>query len=80
MRLSAVVPTGRVKGRGVALKQPTAREELRDRFFKTLLEATFPLQGGPDPEVTLEALIEAAQMLREHLERELAELRQEQAD
>jgi hypothetical protein len=55
-------------------------EELRDRFFKTLLEATFPLQSGPDPEVALEALIDAAQMLQEHLERELAELRQEQAE
>jgi hypothetical protein len=55
-------------------------QELRDRFFKVLLEATFPLQAGPDPEVALEALIEAAQMLEEHLQRELAELRQERAD
>ena len=54
--------------------------ELRDRFFKVLLEATFPLQAGPDPEVALEALIEAAQMLTEHLQRELDELRQEQAE
>jgi hypothetical protein len=80
MRLSAVAQTGRVNGRGVAMEQPVAREGLRDRFFKTLLEATFPLQGGPDPEVTLEALIEAAQLLKEHLEQELAELRQEQAE
>jgi hypothetical protein len=34
----------------------------------------------PDPEVALEALIEASGMLREHLERELQELRQEQAE
>jgi hypothetical protein len=37
-------------------------------------------KGGPDPEPTLELLIQAAQMLEEHLERELGELRQEQAD
>ena len=54
--------------------------QLRDRFFQTLLEATFPLMGGPDPEVSLEALVEAAGMLQEHLERELQELRQEQAE
>ena len=53
---------------------------LRDRFFKVLLETTYPLQNGPDPEMALEALIEAAQMLREHLERELNELRQEQTE
>jgi hypothetical protein len=51
-----------------------SEQELRDRFFRALLEATFPLQKGPDPEVALEALIE------EHLRRELAELRQEQAE
>jgi hypothetical protein len=54
--------------------------ELRDRFFKVLLGATLPLQPGPDPEVTLEALIDASQMLTEHLQRELDELRQEQVD
>jgi hypothetical protein len=64
----------------MAMESSATREGLRDRFFTTLLEATFPLQAGPDPEVTLEALIDAAQMLREHLEQELAELRQEQAE
>jgi hypothetical protein len=54
-----------------------AVQPLRDRFFKTLLEAVLPLQGGPDQEVTLEALIGAAEMLRDRLEQELAELRQE---
>lgn len=53
---------------------------LRDRFFKVLLEASLPLQPGVDPEVTLEALIDAAGMLREHLQRELDELRQEQVE
>jgi hypothetical protein len=55
-------------------------QQLRDQFFKTLSEAVLPLQAGADPEVALEAMIEAAQMLQERLQRELAELRQEQAD
>lgn len=61
---------------------PASPEEqkLRDQFFKVLLQASLPLQPGADPEVTLEALIDAAQMLQEHLQRELTELRQEQAD
>lgn len=53
---------------------------LRDRFFKALLSAALPLQQGPDPEVTLEALIEASEMLTEHLRLELDELRREQAE
>jgi hypothetical protein len=53
---------------------------LRDRFFQVLLEATFPLQPGVDPEVTLEALLDATGMLTEHLQRQLEELRREQAD
>lgn len=55
-------------------------QQLRDRFFKTLLEATFPLQKSPDPEVALEALIDAAHMLADHLEHELEALREEQAE
>ena len=55
-------------------------EELRDRFLAVLLEAARPFQSGPDPEVALEALIEAAELLHDRLRRELAELRQEQAD
>ncbi len=59
----------------------TPREQqLRDHFFQVLLEATFPLKEGPDPEMALEALIEAAAMLREHLEHELEERRLEQAE
>jgi hypothetical protein len=57
-----------------------AEAELRERFFNALLQATFALKSGPDPEVTLEALVEAATMLKDHLERELAELRLEQAE
>jgi hypothetical protein len=52
----------------------------RDRFFKVLLETALTFQPGPDPEVTLEALIDAASILREHLRRQLTELRQEQAE
>jgi hypothetical protein len=55
-------------------------QELRNRLFQALLQASFPLKEGPDPEVTLEALIDATDMLREHFEQELAELRLEQAE
>jgi hypothetical protein len=74
-------------------------EQLRARFFKVLLEATLPLQPGPDcsnwsigmpestmslhpgpsHEMTLEALIDASQMLAEHLQRELNKIRQQQS-
>jgi hypothetical protein len=73
-------------------------QQLRDRFFKVLLEATVPLQPGPEcsnwsigmpratlplqpgpsHEVTLEALIDASQMLTEHLRLQLDDLRQHQ--
>ena len=53
-------------------------QRLRDQYFKMLMEAVSPLQPGADPEVTLEALIDAVGMLQEHLQRELTELRQEQ--
>lgn len=75
-------------------------QQLRARFFKVLLEATLPLQPGPDcsnwsigmpepilllpmgpsHEMTLEALIDAAQMLKEHLQGELEKLRQERGE
>jgi hypothetical protein len=51
--------------------------ELRDRFFQVLAEAAFPLQTGPDREVILQALIRAAEMLKERFEQELQELREE---
>jgi hypothetical protein len=53
---------------------------LKDRFLRVLVDAVLPLQPGPDPEVTLEALIDAAELLVDHLQRELAELRREQAE
>jgi hypothetical protein len=59
---------------------PQKDRELRDQFFRTLLEATFPLKAGPDPELALELLIQAAGMLKEHLEQELEEIRLESAE
>jgi hypothetical protein len=52
--------------------------QLRERFLLALIEATFPLQqGAADPEITLELLIQAAGLLKEHLQKELQELREE---
>jgi hypothetical protein len=56
---------------------PPEVKRLRDRFFQTLVEAAAPLEQGPDREITLEALIAAAQMLSERFVQELEELRQE---
>jgi hypothetical protein len=55
-------------------------QELQEKFFGMLVDAVLPLQPGPDPEVTLEALLGAAEMLVDHLRQELAEIRQEQAE
>jgi hypothetical protein len=75
---------GDVSGPGIRTRRPamtlSSEGQLRDRFFKVLLEASLPLQPGSDAEVTLEALIDAAGMLKEHLQRELVELRQEQVE
>ena len=54
-----------------------AERELRDRFFQAMLEVSFPLQTGADQEMILQALIRAAQLLKERFEQELDELRQE---
>jgi hypothetical protein len=42
-----------------------------------MLEAALPLQAGLDQEMTLQALIRAAEMLKKRFENELDELRQE---
>jgi hypothetical protein len=55
-------------------------QQLRDRYLQILMQAVLPLQPGDDPEVTLEALIDASTMLKERLQRELTELRQEQVE
>ena len=52
-------------------------KELRDRFLKAMLEAALPLQAGLDQEMTLQALIGAAEILKKRFENELDELRQE---
>ena len=55
-----------------------AEEKLRDRLFHAMLEAAFPLQEKTqDQEMTLQALIRAAELLKDRFERELEELRQE---
>ena len=51
------------------------QQELRDRCLAELLAAAARLQQGPDPEVALEALIEAADLLKARLRHELAALR-----
>jgi hypothetical protein len=56
------------------------KQELRDRFLKILQEAVIAFPTGPDPEVTLEAMIEASRLLTEHLEGELQKLREEEVD
>ncbi len=57
-----------------------AQTEIRDRYVQALVAAVLPLKAGPDPELTLELLIDAAGMLKEHLEQELDEIRLEQVE
>jgi len=59
------------------IMRPTEVEQLSDQFLQTMLESTFSLQQGPDREVNLRALIQAAEMLKIRFEQELAELRSE---
>jgi hypothetical protein len=55
------------------------QEQLRERFVMALIEATLPLQkGSTDPEISLELLIQAADLLKQHLQKEREELREEQ--
>jgi hypothetical protein len=54
--------------------------KLRDRFLMVLQDAAVGLQQGDDPELTLEALIEASELLTQRLRQELQELREEQTD
>jgi hypothetical protein len=57
------------------------RQALRERFLIALVEATYPLQQeAQDREVALEVLIEAADLLKDRLEKELEEFRLEAAD
>ena len=55
--------------------------QLRESYVIALIEATHPLQqASRDPEVTLELLIQAASLLKQHLQKELENLREEQTD
>jgi hypothetical protein len=57
------------------------QKQLRESFVIALIEAVSPLlKGTSDPEITLELLIDAAELLKGHLQNELKELREEQAD
>jgi hypothetical protein len=54
---------------------------LRERYEIALIEATFPLLAeSEDREVTLEVLLQAADGLKQHLQKELEQLREEEAD
>jgi hypothetical protein len=76
---SAAYNSRQVGRRRLHMSQPDM-QLLRDRFLQSMLEATFPLQQGPDREVVLEALINAADRLRQRFEQELTELRTEEAE
>jgi hypothetical protein len=55
------------------------QKQLREQYVIALVQATFPLQqAASDREVTMELLIEAADLLKERLQQELDELRLEQ--
>jgi hypothetical protein len=56
------------------------QRKLRDHYFQVMVDAIMPLKSAPDPELALEMLIEAAAMLKQHLEQELDELRLEQVE
>src|SRR5262249_27184974 len=67
--------------RGCAMDRSDGQRRTRDRFLAALAEATYPLQqSADDPEVALELLIQAADMVKARLQAELEELRQEEAD
>ena len=60
------------------MDRTTEQQNLRERFVIALVEATYPLQQeGDDREITLELLIEAAEQLKDRLQKELEELREE---
>jgi hypothetical protein len=63
--------------RELAMDLTHEEKEMTGRFLQAMLEATLPLQAGMDQEMTLQALIRAAAMLKERFEQELDELRQE---
>lgn len=60
------------------MERTKEQNQLLERFVLVLIDAVRPLQQGvTDPELTLELLIEAADQLKEHLQKDLQELREE---
>jgi hypothetical protein len=54
------------------------QEKLREHYVLALIETTLPLQKeSDDPEITMKLLIEATDMLKRHLLKELEEMRGE---
>src|SRR5262249_13308167 len=67
--------------RSCAMELSPDEKQIRDRFFQALVDAILPLKAeAADPEVALEMLLEAIEALREHVEKELEEVRLEQAE
>jgi len=61
------------------MERTTEQKQLREQYVIALMQATFPLQQrASDREVTMELLIEAADLLKNRLQQELDELRTEQ--
>ena len=56
LRTSSVAATEMVSNRGLTMELSPAEQTLRDRAFKAMLEATFPLPTGLDHELILQAL------------------------
>ncbi len=78
MSLASVIGNSR---RGPNMELTEEQRRTRERYVIALIEATYPLQqGAADPEVNLELLIQAAALLKEHLQNELEEFREEQTD
>lgn len=60
------------------MERSAVQKQLREQYVIALLQSTFPIQErAADREVTLELLIEAADILKERLQGELDELRTE---
>lgn len=60
------------------MQRTREQEKRRERYLIALIEATLPLQQQTDDrEINLELLIEAAESLKQHLQSELQELREE---
>jgi hypothetical protein len=60
---------------------PEDPARLRESYVIALIEATLPLQKeSADREITLALLIQAADLLKQHLQSELTELREEETD